>query len=68
MCSKWEFQILERECVTSLWISQRSDHRFSTKQEAKSVYAARAMCGHQFCGVPTNQRGRDLFILGLFSC
>ena len=43
----------------------RSDPRFSTEQEEKSVYAARAR-GHRFGGVPTTPRGRDLFLLGLF--
>ena len=56
----------ERESVTSLYISRRSDHRFSTEQEAKSIYAARATRGHRFGGVPTTPRGRDLFLLGLF--
>ena len=34
-CSRVGFEILERERVTSLLISQRSDRQFSTEQEAK---------------------------------
>ena len=45
--------------------SCHSDRRFSTEQEAKSIYAARATRGHQFGGVPTTPRGRDLFLLVL---
>ena len=41
-----EFQILEREGVTSLYISQRSDCRFASGQEVKLFYAARATRGH----------------------
>ena len=52
--------------MTSLYISRRSDRRFSSEQEAKLFYAARATRGHIFCGVPTTPRGRDLFLLGLF--
>ena len=52
--------------MTSLLISRRSDRRFSTEQETKLFYAARAMRGHGFCGVLTNPRGKDLFVLGLF--
>ena len=63
MCSEWEIQFLKRERVTSLKISRRSDRRFSTEQEAKLFYAARATRGHRFCGVPTTPRGRDLFLL-----
>ena len=57
------FVNLERESVTSLYICCRSDRRFSTKQEAKSIYAARATRGHRFGGVPTTLRGRNLFLL-----
>ena len=38
------------------------------EQEAKSVYAVRAMRGHRIGGVPTTPRGRDLFLLDLFFC
>ena len=55
-----------RERAPSLYIFCRSDRRFSTEQEAKSIYAARATRGHRFGGVPTTPRGRDLFLLGLF--
>ena len=65
-CSRCGFEFLERERVTSLLISRRSDRRFLSKQEAKSVYAARAIRGPLFGGVPTTPRGRDLFLLGLF--
>ena len=58
-----DFQILERESVTSLYIFRRSDRRFSSSQEAKLFYAARATRGHRFCRVPTTPRGRDLFLL-----
>ena len=47
-------------------MSWHSDRRFSTEQEAKSFYAARATRGHRFGGVSTTPRGRDLFQLGLF--
>ena len=60
------FEVLERERATSLYISRRSDRRFSTEQEAKLIYAARATRGHRFGGVPTTPRGRDLFLLSLF--
>ena len=46
LCSRLVIQILERECVSSLYISHRLDRRFSTEQKAKSIYAARAMRGH----------------------
>ena len=62
----WVFEILEKESVTSLKISRHSDRRLSTKQEAKSIYSARAMCGHRFGGVPTTPRGRGLLLLVLF--
>ena len=52
--------------MTSLYISRHLDRRFSTEQEAKSIYAARATRGHRFGGVPITPRGRDLFLLGLF--
>ena len=54
--------------MPSLQIFGRSDHRFSTEQEAKSIYAARATCGHIFGGVLTTPRGRDLFLLVIFFC
>ena len=56
---------LERENVTSLYIFCQLDRRFSTKQKAKSFYAARATRGHQFSGVSKTPRGRDLFLLAL---
>ena len=62
----WEIRFLERERVTSLYISLRSDRRFSTEQEAKLFYAARATRGHRFYGVPTTPRGRGLLLLVLF--
>ena len=62
----WVFEILERESVPSLKIFYRSNRRFSTEQEAKSIYAARDTRGHRFGGVPTTPRGRDLFLLVLF--
>ena len=46
-------------------ISDQSDRRFSTEQEVKLLYAARATHGHRFDGVPTTPRGRDLFLLAL---
>ena len=52
--------------MTSLYISPLSDRQFSTEQEAKLFYGARAMRGHRFCEVPTTPRGGDLFLLGLF--
>ena len=58
-------QILKREGVTYLLISHRSDRRFSTEQEAKSIYAAGATCGHRFGGVSTTLRGRGLLLLVL---
>ena len=39
--------------------------RFSTEQEAKLIYAARATRGHRFGEVLTTPRGRDLFLLAL---
>ena len=35
-------------------------------EEAKSIYAVRAMRGHRFGGVPITPRGRDLFLLVIF--
>ena len=66
MGSEVGFEVLERERATSLYISRHSDRRFSTEQEAKSIYAARATHGHRFGGVLKTPRGRDLFLLGLF--
>ena len=37
---------IEREGATSLWIFQLSDCRFTSGQEAKLFYAARATRGH----------------------
>ena len=51
--------------MASLWDSGLLDCRFSTEQEAKLLYAARATRGHPFGGVPKTQRGRDLFLLAL---
>ena len=59
------FQILERG-VTLSRFPHHSDRRFSTEQEAKSIYAAKAMHGHRFGGVPTTPRGRGLLLLVLF--
>ena len=56
----------ERERAPYLYICGRSDRRFSTEQEAKSIYEARATRGHLFGGVLTTLRGRDLFLLVLF--
>ena len=39
--------------------------RFSTEQEAKLIYTARATRGHRFGEVLTTPRGRDLFLLAL---
>ena len=58
--------VLERESTTSLLISRISDRRFSSGQEAKFIYATRAMREHQFCGVLTTPRGRSLLLLDLF--
>ena len=55
----------ERVCSFSL-DSGRSDRRFSTEQEVKLLYTARATRGHRFGRVPTTPRGRDLFLLALF--
>ena len=60
-----DFSFLEREGVPSLYISGRSNRRFSTEQKAKLFYTARAMRRHRFGGVPTTPRGRDLFLLAL---
>ena len=47
-CRDWIFIFLERERerAPSLYIFGHSDHRFSTEQEVKLFYAARATCGH----------------------
>ena len=65
-CSEGRIQILERERVTSLKISWRSNRQFSTEQEAKSIYAMRATRGHRFCGVLKTPRGSCLLLLVLF--
>ena len=65
-CHELWFCVLERECAPSLYISGRSDRRFSMEQEVKLLYATRAMRGHRFGRVPTTPRGRDLFLLALF--
>ena len=65
-CSEHEMVILKREGVPSLLDSGRSDRLFSTEQEVKLFYVARATRGHRFGGVPTSPRGRDIFIFGLF--
>ena len=65
--SGWAFFIFrERERAPSLQISGQSDRRFSTEQEVKLLYAARATRGNRFGGVLTTPRGRDLFLLALF--
>ena len=51
--------------MASLYDSGRSDRRFSTEQEAKLFYAARATRKHRFGGVQTTLRGWDLFLLAL---
>ena len=58
--------ILERESVSFLYICGRSDCRFSTEQETKSIYPARATRGHRFDGVPKTPRCTDLFLLVIF--
>ena len=65
MDSELQFRFLVREGVPSLSDSGRSDRRFSTEQEVKLFYAARAMSGHRFGGVPTTPRNRDLFLIVL---
>ena len=62
----WFFIFLVRERAPSLYICGHSDRRFSTEQETKSIYAARATRGHRFGGVPITPRGRDLFLLVFF--
>ena len=42
------FEILERECVTSLKVSGRSDRRNSSGQEGRSLYAVRPTSGLRF--------------------
>ena len=66
--SELGFEILERERVFYLKISHRFDCRFSTEQEAKSIYAAMAMIGHRFCEDSKTLRGKGLFLLVLFFC
>ena len=61
----WFFDFLKRERASSLWDFGRSDRRFSTEQEGKMLYAASTTRGHQFGGVPTTPKGRDLFLLAL---
>ena len=60
-----QFSFLERERAPSLQISGHSNRRFSTEQEAKSIYAVRATRGHRFGGVITTPRGREIFLLVL---
>ena len=60
---RFEFQ-REKVCLLSRFFSH-SDRRFSMEQEVKLLYAARATRGHRFAGVPTNRRGRDIFLLVL---
>ena len=57
---------LERESVTSLYISWLSECRFASGQEAKLFYEARATGGHRFCEVLTTPRGRGLLLLCYF--
>ena len=42
----WNFDFLERERAPSPQNSGRSDRQFSTEQEGKLFYAARATRGH----------------------
>ena len=58
--------VLERESPTSLYISQHSDCRFLSCEEAKLIYVARATRGHRFCRVLKTPRGRGLLLLDLF--
>ena len=55
---------IERESAFSLGFWSIGPSVF-TEQEVKLFYAARATRGHQFGGVLTTQRGRDLFLLAL---
>ena len=64
--SEEEKKDLKRESPNSLYISRRSNHRFSSEQEEKLIYAARATCGHRFCRVLTTPGGRGLLLLNLF--
>ena len=64
-CRRCRFCDFFIERAPSLLDSGKSDRRFSTEQEGKLFYAARATRGRQFCGVPTTPRGRDLFLLVL---
>ena len=52
--------------MPSLSIFGHSDRRFSTEQEAKLFYAARATLGYLFDGVSKTPRGRNLFLLVIF--
>ena len=54
----------ERKCSFSLDFRQLN-RQFSTEQEVKLFYLARATRGHRFGGVPTTPRGMDLFLLVL---
>ena len=51
-------------CLLSRFLADLT-HQFSTEQEVKLFYAARVTRGHQFGGVSTTPRGRDLFLLAL---
>ena len=42
-----------------------SDRRFSSDQEAKLFYVARAMRGHRFCVISTTLGGRGFLLLDL---
>ena len=54
----------ERKCSFSLDF-RLIRRRFSTEQEVKLFYAARATRRRRFGGVLTTPRGRDLFLLVL---
>ena len=65
-CSGWNFLVLEREREPFLSrIVANWTVGFSTEQEGKLFYAARATRGHRFGGVSTTPRGRNLFLLVL---
>ena len=64
-CSGYGFCDFFRERVPSLYDFGKSDRRFSTEQEGKLLYATRTTRGHQFGGVPTTPKGRDLSLLVL---
>ena len=51
-----------RERETSLEIFRLSDRWFSSGQEAKLFYAARATRGHWFWGVSTNPGGKGFLL------